>query len=185
MADASLGTRTIEEIHEQAISLWIHSKHKDETVNPAAGIYFALTDTAPPKDVTEVQNAIDLCSFLNRAFGLPGITEERRAQLNAKAVVLYHDHTKGRSPLQQVTYLVWANRIGYVLGGVALALSGISWWVLGLAAAVWLCFGAARAASGRARSEARPSWEVPAIATMHLVALAGLYVAATVHIFKG
>lgn len=185
MAHASLGTRTIEEIHEQAISLWIHSKHKDKSVNPAAGIYFALTDTAPPKDVTEVENAIDLCSVLNRAFGLPAITEEERTQLNAKAFVLYHDYTKGRSPLQQVAYLVWANRIGYVLGGVALALSGLSWWVFGLAAAVWLCFGAARTAGRMARSEARPSWEVPTIATMHLAALAGLYVAAIVHLVRG
>lgn len=184
MKTASLGTRTIEEIHEQAILLWIHSKKKDPELNPAHGIFIALTNNAWPTGLPEVSNAIELCSILNQAFGLPPLSENEAKALNVKALSVFNDYKRSMGPIRFFGHLIWANRLAYVLALASLVVSGRSWLVIGLAVAVWLCFGAARTAARMGKEESRPSWEVPVIAAMHLVALIGLYAVSLFHLLK-
>lgn len=171
-----LGSRSIQEVHEQAILLWIHSKTRDKETNPAHGIFFALTNETWPRSVSEVGNAIELCGVLSQAFGQPPLTEEQTKSLNARALRLFVEHSRGVGTMRFVGYLTWANRLGYVLAAITLGLTGLSYWVIGLAVAVWSCHGAARAAVGMRREEPRPEWELPVIANLHLGTLLALYV---------
>jgi hypothetical protein len=177
-----LGSRSIEEVHEQAILLWIHAKTQDRTIDPAHGIYFALTDQTWPPGTPEVSNAIELCSVLNQAYGQPPLTAEQTKALNLKAAALFIEYERGGGPIRATTYIAWANGIGYVLAVIATAVSGFSFWVVGLAVTVWLCYGAARTAARMRREEARPDWEVPVIATMHLISLVALYVVTVIRL---
>lgn len=181
----SQGTRTIEEIHEQAIGLWILSKHRDPDSNPAHGIYFAITEERWPSGITEVTNAIDLCDLLSLTFGHQPLSDEERKALKAKAIYLYQQYEAGGGPLRFYSYLTWANRIAYLLAATALVVSGFSWWVVGLVVAVFMCFGAARTAARMAKQEPRPSWEVPVIGAMHLASLIGLYTISILHLVRG
>lgn len=182
MPIAELGVQKIEDVHERAIKLWIHATAKDENVDPADGIFFVITGNSWPSEVPKVDNAIDLCSVLNGAFGLPPLSEEDEKALNLRALALFHNYRSGRSPIQFFTSLVWANRVAYVVAAISLLVSGLSWWVVALGAAVWSCFGAARTAVRMRREQRRPEWEFPAIAAMHLVALLALYVVSVVHL---
>lgn len=168
--------RTVEEVHEEAIRLWIYAKEKNPEANPAAGIYFALTNQAWPPTQRKVANVIDLCGVLNGVMALPQLTSEQRYALNLKAMALLEEHESGRSPMRLSRYLVWANRFGYLLGGASLLFGGFSWWVAGLMVAVWSCHGAARTAVEMAQREERPKWEAPVIASMHITALGTLVV---------
>lgn len=179
------GTRTIEEIHEQAIGLWILSKHRDPESNPAHGIYFAITEEPWPGGTPEVTNAIDLCDLLNRTFGHQPLSDEERNALNAKAIYMYQQYEAGGGPLRFYSCLTWANRLACVLAVAALVASGLSWWVVGLVVAVFMCFGAARTAARMAKQEPRPSWEVPTIGAMHLASLIGLYTISILHLVRG
>jgi len=170
-----LGSRSIEEIYEQAILLWIASKVKNPDINPAHGIYFALTDEVWPPDVTEVNNSIELCAVLSQAFGQPPLTEDQTKALNVKAMALFVEYTRGGGPIRLLSYVTWANGIGYVLAVVSIVMSGLSFWVIGLTVAVWACYGAARTAARMRREEHRPSWDVPVFAALHLAALLALY----------
>jgi len=184
-ARVSPGTRTIEEIHEQAIGLWILSKHRDADLNPAHGIYFAITEESWPGDAPEVTNVIALCALLSEVFGHGPLSDEERQNLNARAVYMFEQYEAGRGPLRFLSYFRWANRVAYAVGLVALLVSGLSWWVIGLMFAVWMCFGAARTAARMGRHEPRPSWEVSAIGAMHLAALVGLYTMSILHPMRG
>ena len=182
MAVAFLGAQAIDEIHSQAILLWIHSKLKNESLNPAHGIYFAITNQTWPQGAPEVGNAIDLCSMLNQAYGLPGLSKEEAGRLSYKALVLFERCSNGRSPIHWGLLLVWVNKIAYALAGVSLLVSGFSWWVLGLIFAVWICFGAGLRAAQMERIEPRPAWVVPTIAAMYLTSLVALYAVSLLHL---
>ena len=143
-----------------------------------------LTNESWPLGLPEPNDAIELCSILSRTFGEPPLSEDGRNRLNAMALGLFHEYSRGRGPVRFLAYLRWANRVGYLLGLVSLILSGFTWWVVGLGFAVWSCFGAARTAARMRNEGPRPSWEVPAIALMHLVALVGLYTASIAHLLE-
>lgn len=113
--------------------------------------------------------------MLSHAFGQPPLTEEQTKVLNIKAMALFQEYTRGGGPIRFFGYLRWANGVGYALAVIALVVSGFSFWVIGLAVSVWWCYGAARTAAGMRQAEARPDWEVPVIATIHLGALLALY----------
>lgn len=177
-----LGTRTIEDVHEEAILLWIAARRRDTDPNPAQGIYFALTGQPWPTGVPEVANAIDLCALLSEVTGQQPLSDDQRRALNAKALHLSLIHDSGGGPLRLYGYSIWANRIAYGLGAVSMLVSGPSWWIAGLMFGAWSCFGAARAAAGMRNQEPRPSWEVPLIAAMYFVALVSLYVVSVIHL---
>jgi len=174
MSDADSRPRDMEGLHERAILLWIHSKMRDAKLNPSKGIFFALTDRVLPESIPVPQNAIDLCDTLNDALGFPPLTKEQKESLTARALVLFHEYESGRSTFHIVRYLTWANWLSYALGAVALLVRGLSWWIIGLVGAVWLCNGAGLTAAKMAEREERPEWEVPAIAVLHALALLGL-----------
>lgn len=181
----SMGTRTIQDVHESAILLWIAAKDRDPQSNPAHGIYFALTNETWPSGVSEVSNAIDLCNVLNESMGKPRLTEDQMRDLCIKAMALFEVHKSGRSPFQLFGYLTWANRLAYFMGAVSLILSGLSLWIVGLILATWWCFGAAQtAAAWMSMGKSRPAWEFPIIASLHIVALIALVVAALLHIHQ-
>lgn len=180
-----LAGRSLAELHERAIQLWIEVATRFPEQNPAFAVFFALTDQSWPAGVPVVKDAIELCSVLNEVFGAPPLSEDEKAALSVRALELLRQHSRGLGPVQLMAYLKWANLGAYALGVLALLVSGLSWWVLGLAFAVWSCFGAARTA-GRMRNRGvpRPSWELPALSAMHLVTLGGLYVAALLHLLR-
>ena len=184
-APIPLGSRSMEEIHEQAILHWIASKVKNPDINPAHGIYFALTDEVWPPDVPEVSNSIELCAMLSQAFGQPPPTEDQTKALNIKAMALFIKHTRGGGPIHFIRYIAWAHKIGYLLAVISIVVSGLSFWVIGLVLAVWWCHGAARMAAGMRREEHRPSWEFPVIATLHFFALLALYCVSLFRLVSG
>ena len=189
----SLGSMSIEFVHEQAILLWIEAKMNpahaklwiDDNPNLAVGIFFTLTDQVWPPDVPKVSNSIDLCHVLSQAFGQPPLTEEQTEALRVKSVTLALQYERGGGPMRLIGYLAWAHRIGYALAVIAMVVSGFSFWLIGLAVAVWLCYGAARTAARNLRLEGRPAWEVPVIATIHLAALLALYSVSIVRLVQG
>ena len=169
MRQVSLGQRSIDDIHEQAIHLWIQAKLIDPDKNPADGIFFALTDELRPPELPMANNAIDLCLILNKAFGLAQPTDEQVKTLNAKALATFiqYEEKGGRMPLR----IAWVNRVAYALALLSLVVSGWSWLIFGLVAAVWLCNGAARTAVQMQNEEPRPSWESPLIIALHWAAI--------------
>ena len=180
----SLGSRSLRELHESAILLWIDAKKRDSQSNPAHGVFFALTMETWPVGVAEVSNAIDLCDVLSEAMGQPRLTEEQRRALNATAVILLAQYESGLSLFHVSRFLKWPTRIAYLLGASAQLHSGFSWWVAGLMVATWLCFGAAKTAARMSKEELRPAWELPLIGWMHIAALIALVVAAFLHIYQ-
>lgn len=166
--------QNVNQLHERAIQLWIHFKKLDENKNPAANIFFALTDKLWPGDIPIAQNVIELCNVLNTASGYKPLTLEERHHLNALAVHLFTQQETGASPFQIVKYLVWVDRIGYVLGLVTLVVAGFSWWIMVLMVAVWLFHKSALTAARMAAHEPRPSWEAPVLGFMHVGALCAL-----------
>lgn len=180
----SLGGRTIDEIHEQAILLWYDIKQRDPDQNPSGTIYWTLTDEVWPSDVPRVTTAIDLCDVLRGRFGYPHLTTDERRSLNAKAVCICAQHDARKSPIMLFRYMMWATRAGYLLGFVSLIRSGFSWWVAGLMFAAWSCFGTTRM-SAQARTKMKtPEWRLPVNGLLHVIALLGLYVASLLHLLR-
>ena len=185
LTSISLQNRKLDEIHERAILLWIQAKAKNPEDSPARGIFFVLTNESWPRGMPEPRDAVELCSVLSQAFGEPPLAEDARENLNARAFALFQQYSRGGGPARLFIYLKWANRVGYAIGLLSLILAGFSWWVVGLGFAVWSCFGAARTAARMRNEGPRPSWEVPAIGVMRLVALVGLYAASVVNVLNG
>lgn len=95
-----MGTRTIEDVHDSAIQLWIAAKQKNPESNPAEGIYFVLTNEIWPAGVPVVSNIIDLCAVLNEAMGQPSLTDEQRRAIHAKYRALLEQHKSGCGPIR-------------------------------------------------------------------------------------
>ena len=96
----SLGARSLDEIHERTILLWIQAKQRNPEENPARGIFFVVTNESSPLGLPEPNDAIELCSILSRTFGEPPLSEDDRKRLNAMALALFHDYSRGRGPVR-------------------------------------------------------------------------------------
>lgn len=114
-------------LHQRAVDLWIHFKRKDDpTGNPASGIIFAITNFPPPTGIAEPANTVELCEALNSINGLPPLTGEEQTEIQMYGAVAYLRADAGLSPIRFAAAMGWANRLAYVLGFLALAISGFS-----------------------------------------------------------
>ena len=165
----------IKDIHARAVELWVHRKRVEPDSNPSAAIIFALTDSTRPSNVPEPENTVELCEAINQIKGWPPLNDGERKAIDAAGILAYEAQERGSGSINQVLKLIWANRIGYLLGCVALIVAGFSWWILGLLVATWWAMGAARMCVQFQRTEGRPSWELPVHILIHMACLVGLY----------
>jgi hypothetical protein len=162
-------------LHQRAIDLWIHFKRNDPDGNPASGIIFALTDSAPPASVSKPSNTVELCAALNHIKGLPALRPEEKTEIQMYGVVAYQQAQGGFSAIRFAAVIVWANRLGYALGVIALISQGFSWWILSVLIGTWWAYGATRMCAQKHSQDPGPAWELPACIAIHLACLIGLY----------
>lgn len=161
----------INDTYVRAVELWVHMKLKDENINPADGIIYALTDSIRPRGVPEPCNTVQLCEVLAQMQGLPPLTSEEKRKIEVQVMLALEEQLRGRGTVIWGQRIVWMNRIGFLLGAVALGFD-FTWWTLAVMAATWFAFGSARAAS---QMNDQPSWVAPTYAIAHLFFLAVLY----------
>lgn len=170
----------LKDIYAQAIELWVYQKLRDEERNPADGIVFALTNTLRPRDIPEPGNTVQLCEALARMIGSPPLTDDEKKSIQLAGILAYEQYRRGGGRINWARRLVWINRVGYVLGAVALGIN-FSWWIIILIGATWSAMGAARVSS---QSDDQPTWATPAHILLHLSLLVTLYAVSLIKIVQ-
>lgn len=161
----------LKDIYAQAIELWVYQKLRDEERNPADGIIFALTNTLRPRDIPEPGNTVQLCEALVSMMGSPPLTHDEKKSIQLAGILAYEQQRRGGGRFNWARRLVWINRVGYVLGAIALGIN-FSWWLIILIVATWSAMGAARISSQR---DDQSTWVTPAHILLHLTLMVTLY----------
>jgi hypothetical protein len=175
--------------HLQAIQFWLKFKTEDEDCDPAKAILMAMTGKAISKRVANPKTIPELCDAINDIKGWEPLTDEGKAEISLKAIAVYEEsratETDDEVPsLGGIIALVWANRLGYLTGAVALFYAK-SWVAAVLAFFTFWAFGATRMAIQKQNyhGEHNPR-ETNAHIAIHVVCLIALFVVSGLAIYK-
>jgi hypothetical protein len=186
VADEKLHRRLL---HGQAIRFWLKFKTEDEDCDPAKAILKAMTGKTKSKRVPNPKTIPELCDAINDLEGYGPLTDEEKAEISLKAIAVYEGsratETDDEVPsLGDIIALVWANRLGYLTGAVALFYAK-SWVAAVLAFITFWAFGATRMAIQKQNyhGEHNPRGINIHIA-IHVVCLFALFVVSGLAIYK-
>ena len=176
----------MENIHHQAIELWLIQKEKNEDINPSDGIIYALLNKNIPPDNQTPNNIVELCQLINHLQNYPPLTEEEEIELQLVAVQIHRSHESFTNTYSLGMMLIWLTRFVYALAALALFLGAgaFRWWIVGLVVATFWSRGAiSMAIQGREAGKYRDS-NVRFSILIHNMCVASLFTCSVIVIVK-